>query len=123
MRNIAKWILRLVALGIVAVVAGAAVLLFVTRNVPPVPLTVANDPDLPVITLSGVDLHGTITGREDAPLVIVLHGGPGGDHRSLLPLAELSDQFRVLFFDQRGAGLSQRLPASALTLDTNGLRF
>ncbi|MFG6593737.1 alpha/beta fold hydrolase [Sulfitobacter sp. 1A13368] len=39
----------------------------------------------------------------------MLHDGPGGDHRSLLALEALSDTYRVLFYDQRGAGLSERV--------------
>jgi proline iminopeptidase len=39
--------------------------------------------------------------------VIVLHGGPGFDHRYLLPdLDRLSDAFRLIYYDQRGRGQS-----------------
>ena len=40
-------------------------------------------------------------------LVIVLHGGPGADHRYLTAIADgLQRQFRFIFYDQRGSGLS-----------------
>lgn len=40
------------------------------------------------------------------PLVVV-HGGPGFDHRYMLPgLVELSDTRRVIFYDQRASGRS-----------------
>lgn len=40
--------------------------------------------------------------------LIVLHGGPGYPHDYLEPLAELSDRFRVIFYDQLGCGKSGR---------------
>ncbi len=51
--------------------------------------------------------------------MIVLHGGPGNDYRYLLPLKDLSDTYRVIFYDQRGTGLSPRVPATELTLDSS----
>ncbi len=80
------------------------------------PPTVVADPSLPALTACGIRLHAEIMGPSDAPLIVVLHGGPGGDYRSLLPLAALSDSFRLLFYDQRGAGLSERVEAARLTL-------
>jgi proline iminopeptidase len=39
--------------------------------------------------------------------IIVLHGGPDFDHRYLLPdLDRLADDFRLIYYDQRGRGLS-----------------
>ncbi|HEY1326677.1 MAG TPA: alpha/beta fold hydrolase [Casimicrobiaceae bacterium] len=39
--------------------------------------------------------------------IIVLHGGPDFDHRYLLPdLDRLCDVFRLIYYDQRGRGLS-----------------
>ena len=39
--------------------------------------------------------------------IIVLHGGPDFDHRYLLPeLDRLSDSYRLIYYDQRGRGLS-----------------
>jgi len=41
------------------------------------------------------------------PPIIVLHGGPDFDHRYLLPdLDRLSDAYRLLYYDQRGRGMS-----------------
>ena len=43
------------------------------------------------------------------PVVIVIHGGPGGDYRSMLNCSRFSaDGFFVVFYDQRGSGLSKR---------------
>ena len=57
-------------------------------------------------------------GSEDAPVLIVLHGGPGADFRYLLNLSVLSDQYRVVFYDQLGTGLSQRVEAKDISVDT-----
>lgn len=108
-----------VALILIAVI-GAAWLWVSTRGDHSVPATVMGDPNLPAREVLGVRLHAESFGDETAPLIVVLHGGPGGDYRSLLPLQALSEQgYRVLFYDQRGAGLSQRLPETELTLATH----
>ena len=52
---------------------------------------------------------GSLYVREigDGPAVIVLHGGPIFDHRYLLPeLDGLADRYRLIYYDQRGRGLS-----------------
>ena len=36
----------------------------------------------------------------------VLHGGPGDSHDTMLQLKELSDQYKLIFYDQRAAGRS-----------------
>jgi len=66
----------------------------------------------------GIRLHGERLVPHTGPAVIVRHAGPGGDHRSPLPLAaRAGDGYRVQFYDQRGAGLSKRVDDAALTLD------
>jgi proline iminopeptidase len=61
----------------------------------------------------------TFGAPENQPIVF-LHGGPGGDYRSMLPLAEiydgysLADDHFLIFWDQRGAGLSERINDPAL---------
>jgi proline iminopeptidase len=83
-----------------------------------VPRTVTEDPSLPAIELNGTRLHSEAFGDPDDPVIIVLHGGPGSDYRCLLPLRALADDgYRVVFWDQRGTGLSQRHDASTLDLD------
>lgn len=42
------------------------------------------------------------------PPLIVLHGGPGYPHDYLEPLEKLSDEFKVIFYDQLGCGNSER---------------
>lgn len=81
-----------------------------------VPRTVTDNADLPSFTLSdGTKLHLKTYGNPQKPMILVLHGGPGGDFKGLLSLSSLGTNFFVVFFDQRGTGLSQRLPKEQLT--------
>lgn len=83
------------------------------------PETVDRDPSLPAVVLDGYRFHAEAFGAQDRPVVIVLHGGPGADYRYLLPLKALADDgWRVIFYDQRGTGLSPRVPAGTITLDS-----
>lgn len=69
--------------------------------------------------INGTRLFVRDVGPREAPLLIVIHGGPGGNHLSLRPLEQLAPRFRVIFYDQRGTGGSDRLPIS--TEDPNSL--
>ncbi len=82
-----------------------------------VPATTTDDPSLPGRTINGYRFHLEVFGLPTRPVVVVLHGGPGSDYRSLLPLQQLSDDYQVVFYDQRGSGLSPRVPDEQLTLD------
>jgi proline iminopeptidase len=74
-----------------------------------VPPTVDEDASLPSIFVNGTHLHSEAYGNPNDPLIMVLHGGPGGDYRSLLNCSRFSeDGFYVAFYDQRGSGLSRR---------------
>ena len=76
-----------------------------------VPLTVDENPGLPSITVNGAMFHAEAFGHPDSTMVICIHGGPGGDYRSMLNCKDLVSQgYRVIFYDQRGSGLSQRFP-------------
>ena len=79
-----------------------------------VPMTVDQDPSLPSITVNGVQLHAEAFGPPDSTMVVCIHGGPGSDYRYMLHAKDLAAQgYRVVFYDQRGSGLSQRLPKSS----------
>jgi proline iminopeptidase len=49
----------------------------------------------------------------------VLHGGPGADHAYLLPqLLALTPEFQLVFYDQRGGGLSKETVPTRVTWET-----
>ena len=74
-----------------------------------VPKTVTEDPNLPSLFINGTYLHLEAFGNPDDPILIFLHGGPGGDYRNARQLSELADDgYRVILFDQRSTGLSER---------------
>jgi proline iminopeptidase len=74
-----------------------------------VPKTVVEDFGLPSITLNGTTLHAETYGNPDSSMVVFLHGGPGSDYRNGLNAKQLADNgYFVVFYDQRGTGLSQR---------------
>lgn len=74
-----------------------------------VPPTVVEDRSLPSISVNGTTLHAEAFGNPDSALVIFLHGGPGSDYRNGLNVRQLADDgYRVVFYDQRGTGLSER---------------
>lgn len=68
--------------------------------------------ELPVQTLAipvqGGALHGVQVGTSGQP-VIVLHGGPGASHDYLRPQLDAfaTNQRRLIYYDQRGSGLSR----------------
>jgi len=88
-----------------------------------VPRTVDGDPSLPRVELNGTALHAEAFGDPAAPVIVVLHGGPGSDYRGMLRLrgpvdgVRLEDRHRVVFWDQRGSGLSRRHDPEQLTQD------
>lgn len=52
--------------------------------------------------------------------MVVLHGGPGADHRYLLPQClTLADERECLFYDQRGGGRSQTEDRTPITWHTH----
>lgn len=50
------------------------------------------------------------------PLVL-MHGGPGLDHTTLLPLLPLADQFTLIFYDHRCNGRSEGATVSSMTFE------
>lgn len=99
-----------------AFILAALGLYFATSGQYAVPATVVYNASLPQIEINGVRLHAETYGDPSNPVIIVLHGGPGGDFRSQLGAKSLADDNFVVFYDQRGAGLSERVPAEELTV-------
>jgi proline iminopeptidase len=103
--------------GLVVLLVAASLVLFVaTSGSYEVAATVTYDPALPRATINGTTLHLRTFGEPNRPAVVVLHGGPGNSFKYLLPLSALADQYYVIFYDQRGSGLSAREPDAKLTL-------
>ena len=67
-----------------------------------------------------MELYHTAYGPEDAPRLLVLHGGPGASHDYLLPqMLELARDHRLIFYDQRGGGRSRAEDRTPITWQTH----
>jgi proline iminopeptidase len=83
-----------------------------------VPMTVDQDLTLPSIQVNGTLLHAEAFGNPTDPMVVFLHGGPGADYRGGLNAAGLAyEGFYVVFYDQRGSGLSKRHDKDSYSID------
>ena len=81
-----------------------------------VPRTADHDRTISSITVNGAVLHSEAFGHRDSSMIVCLHGGPGNDYRYILNYKDLADHgYRVVFYDQRGSGLSQRFPSKFYT--------
>jgi proline iminopeptidase len=74
-----------------------------------VPRTVEFDQSLPYMEINGYKYHIEVFGSPQSTPLIALHGGPGLDYEYLKTLKALSKDYRVIFYDQRGTGLSPRV--------------
>lgn len=63
-----------------------------------VPRTVDEDPSLPSITVNSTMLHAEAFGNPEDPMIVVIHGGLGGDYRSLLCCRDLVDEGYYVVF-------------------------
>ena len=82
-----------------------------------VPKTVDLDAGIPSISINGTRLHSEAFGNPSDPMVVFLHGGPGSDYRGGLNVKNLvNNHYYVVFYDQRGSGLSERHPKNSYTL-------
>lgn len=60
-----------------------------------------------------VRLFVEVVGR-GYPLAL-MHGGPGGDHWTMLPFRQLTDRFTVIFYNHRCNGRSVGAPVTSMT--------
>ena len=62
--------------------------------------------------VNGARLYVETHGPDDAPALVILHGGPGlGDCRDQVrDYGALADEFRLVFYDARGSGRSEDAP-------------
>ncbi len=82
-----------------------------------VPKTVDENRSLPSINVNGTQLHAEAFGNPADPMVVFLHGGPGSDYRNALNVKQLIvSKYYVVFYDQRGSGLSQRHPKDSYSI-------
>jgi proline-specific peptidase len=65
------------------------------------------------MSIRGVSLFVKVTGK-GYPLVL-MHGGPGADHISMLPFRPCADQFTLVFYDHRCNGRSVGAEVSSMT--------
>jgi len=82
-----------------------------------VPKTVDQDLSLPSITVNNTQLHAETFGNPANPMLVILHGGPGSDYRYLLNCKAFANEgYYVVFYDQRGSGLSKRQSKDSYTI-------
>jgi proline iminopeptidase len=72
------------------------------------------------VDVNGGKIWYRVAGEGDKTPLLVLHGGPGFPSYYLEPLAELSSERPVIFFDQLGCGRSDRITDTTLmTIDAH----
>jgi proline iminopeptidase len=70
---------------------------------------------MPYIPIRNVSLYVKEMGS-GYPLLL-MHGGPGVDHSTMLPLKRLADHFRLVFYDHRCNGRSRGAETSSMTFE------
>jgi proline iminopeptidase len=119
-----RWSLRWLPLALIALAATACEVMAPGDPGNLVPRTVTEDPSLPAIDMNGSRFHLETFGDPANPVIVILHGGPGGDYRGMLRLAarhngySLTDEYFLVFWDQRGSGLSMRHNRGEVSLRT-----
>jgi proline iminopeptidase len=117
MKRVFKLITRAILFLFMVLLIAFVAIYFITAGEYKVMKTVGQNPGIPQLKLNGAVLHVETFGSDTVRPVIVLHGGPGNDFRYLLSLRELSDEYFMIFYDQRGSGLSARVKAEELTME------
>ena len=80
---------------------------------------------MPNISVRGVSMYIDVIGH--GPPLVLMHGGPGLDHVSLMPFRDLADRHTLVFYDHRCNGRSTGVPVTSmtwenLTADADALR-
>jgi proline iminopeptidase len=68
---------------------------------------------MPHVAIGDVSLFVEVVG--DGYPLLLMHGGPGLDHWSLMPFRHCADQFKLFFYDHRCNGRSEGAPISSMT--------
>lgn len=72
------------------------------------PLPIPEPRESGTTSTTDIPLYWVRYGAVSHPKLIILHGGPGADHRYLLPqLLHLAERYEILLYDQRGSGRSR----------------
>jgi len=66
-----------------------------------------------IMSVRGISLYVKVTGT-GYPLML-MHGGPGVDHTTMLSFQPLADHFTLVFYDHRCNGRSEGAPVSSMT--------
>lgn len=84
------------------------------------PLPIPEPRNSGLTTTTDVPLYWAAYGAEGSPRLIILHGGPGADHRYMLPqMLHLAARYDLLFYDQRGSGKSRASDNTPITWRTH----
>jgi proline-specific peptidase len=70
---------------------------------------------MPKMSIRGISLYVEVVGQ-GYPLAL-MHGGPGLDYQTMLPLEPLKDQFTLIFYDHRCNGRSSGAEVTTMTMD------
>ncbi len=85
------------------------------------PKTAERDPRLPRIELEVAgrtrSIHAETLGEESAPPILFLHGSLS-DYRAFKVFRPLADRYYLVFWDQRGNGLSERITEAEYDRDS-----
>jgi len=119
MKRIIKLIVKALVCLFAFLLTAFVVVYFITSGDHKVMKTAAHDQNVPQLTINNSALHVETFGSDTLQPVIVLHGGPGNDFSYLLSLKELSDEYFLIFYDQLGSGLSERVDTDKLNLDNS----
>lgn len=67
--------------------------------------------EIETIALDGVEVYLEDVGPADAPVLLFVHGGPGGSAYTFREeMGDALEDYRLLYLDQRGGGRSPELP-------------
>src|SRR5512136_1465861 len=67
------------------------------------------------MSIQDISINMEVMGHGDP--IVLMHGGPGLDYQTMLPLQPLADQFTLIFYDHRCNGRSEGAAVSTMTWD------
>ena len=70
---------------------------------------------MPYISIQDVSLY--VQERGSGYPLLLMHGGPGVDHTTMLPLKRLADHFKLVFYDHRCNGRSRCTDITSMTFE------